>query len=233
VAEQLAVHQPCEDCGSSDALAVYDWGSKCYACGTTKKMNTNNEFKPQLTTVKTTMTNIHDIMYSSVSERGLTRDTCLTYGIGVKDSQYYFPYYGGDSLVAYKKRSQADKKFSIEGAWKEGGLFGQQLFSKGGKYVTITEGEFDAAAAYQMLGSSILSSLLGTVQRVQSLIARRNMNGWIRSRILLSALIMMNQVELLLTKWLKSLELKPRSLKEPKTAKTPATTRRKTKAKNS
>jgi twinkle protein len=99
------------------------------------------------------MTNVHDIVYSSISDRGLTRDTCLTYGIGKKDSAYYFPYYDGEGLVAYKKRSVGEKKFSIEGAWQQGRLFGQQLFSKGGKYVTITEGEFDAAAAYQMLGS--------------------------------------------------------------------------------
>ena len=32
-------------------------------------------------------------------------------------------------------------------------LFGQQLFNGGGKYITICEGEFDAAAAYQMQGS--------------------------------------------------------------------------------
>jgi len=51
------------------------------------------------------------------------------------------------------KRQIADKRFSIEGDWPKGVLFGQQMFTKGGKYVTITEGEFDAAAAYQMLGS--------------------------------------------------------------------------------
>jgi twinkle protein len=100
------------------------------------------------------MTNVHDLMYSSVVERGLTRDTCLTYGIGSKGGEFYFPYYDNkESLVAFKKRNQAEKRFSIEGAWKDGALFGQQLFTKGGKYVTITEGEFDAAAAYQMLGS--------------------------------------------------------------------------------
>jgi len=32
-------------------------------------------------------------------------------------------------------------------------LFGEQLFSKGGKYVTLVEGECDAMAAYEMLGS--------------------------------------------------------------------------------
>jgi len=154
MAEQLAAHQPCPDCGSSDALAVYNWGTKCFACGKKKGHGINTPTPPTLTKVQSTMTNTHDMVYSSVSERGLTRDTCLTYGIGVKDKHYFFPYYdGSDALVAYKKRKQDDKQFSIEGEWKKGLLFGQQLFQKGGKYVTITEGEFDAAAAYQMLGS--------------------------------------------------------------------------------
>jgi len=151
MAQQLVTHQPCQDCGSSDALTVYEWGSKCFSCGQTRR--NSQEYSPKLTKVVSTMTNVHDIVYSSISERGLTRDTCLTYGVGKKDSHYYFPYYDGEGLVAYKKRNVADKKFSIEGAWQQGKLFGQQLFSKGGKYVTITEGEFDAAAAYQMLGS--------------------------------------------------------------------------------
>ena len=151
MAQQLVSHQPCQDCGSSDALTIYEWGSKCFSCGKTRR--NSQEYSTKLTKVVSTMTNVHDIVYSSISDRGLTRDTCLTYGIGKKDSAYYFPYYDGEGLVAYKKRSVGEKKFSIEGAWQQGRLFGQQLFSKGGKYVTITEGEFDAAAAYQMLGS--------------------------------------------------------------------------------
>ena len=149
--EQLKAHQPCPDCGSSDALTYYDWGSLCFKCGE-KKFN-KNDMKPTLTKVQSKMTNIHELTYGSVVERGLTRDTCLEYGIGSKDNYYYFPYYNGDTLVAYKKRNTDEKRFSIEGAWQQGTLFGQQLFNKGGKYVTITEGEFDAAAAYQMLGS--------------------------------------------------------------------------------
>jgi twinkle protein len=152
VGKQLKAHQPCPDCGSSDALTYYDWGSRCFKCG---KATRNNTEEPAqiLTKVNTKLTNVHDLLYSSVSERGLSRDTCQAYGIGVKDNHYYFPYYNDDKLVAFKKRNVTEKKFSIEGAWQEGKLFGQQLFSKGGKYVTITEGEFDAAAAYQMLGS--------------------------------------------------------------------------------
>ncbi len=67
---------------------------------------------------------------SVVVLRSLTRDTCLEYGIGIKNGSYYFPYYSGDDLVAFKKRQIADKRFSIEGDWNKGTLFGQQLFAK-------------------------------------------------------------------------------------------------------
>jgi twinkle protein len=221
LAKQLKTHQPCPDCGSSDALTVYDWGTKCFSCNTAKPSQNTQAMTRNFTQVTSKMTNIHDLTYRSVSERSLTRDTCLQYGIGVKDDSYYFPYYDGDDLVAFKKRNTADKKFSIEGEWQRGKLFGQQLFPKGGKYVTITEGEFDAAAAYQMLGSR------GAVVSVR--IAKRTMNGWTASRISLFALTLMMSAERQLVRLLKSLELKPRYLKDPKTTKTPVISRKKTK----
>ena len=151
--EQLKAHQPCPDCNSSDALTYYDWGSRCFSCGKATRFKRDEEPTQTLTKVNTKLTNVHELSYQSVVERKLTRDTCISYGIGVKDNSYYFPYYSGDTLVAFKKRNVSDKRFSVEGDWQKGALFGQQLFAKGGKYVTICEGEFDAAAAYQMLGS--------------------------------------------------------------------------------
>jgi twinkle protein len=151
--EQLKAHQPCPDCNSSDALTYYDWGSRCFSCGKATRFKRDEESTQTLTKVNTKLTNVHELSYQSVVERKLTRDTCISYGIGVKDNSYYFPYYSGDTLVAFKKRNVSDKRFSVEGDWQKGALFGQQLFAKGGKYVTICEGEFDAAAAYQMLGS--------------------------------------------------------------------------------
>ena len=156
MAEMLKSHQPCPDCGSSDALAVYDWGTKCFSCNTTTKgsKTASEGFKPTMTVHTLTLLPAKALEYHSVASRGITRDTCLDYGVGTHGNHYYFPYYSGpDQLVAYKKRGTEQKQFSIEGTWKEAGLFGQQLFSKGGKYVTIVEGEFDALAAYQMLGS--------------------------------------------------------------------------------
>ena len=154
VGQALKQHQPCDDCGSSDALAIYEDHTYCFACGKVNWTDYREKPKPNLTKVENKMTNVHDLEYASVADRGLTRNTCLDYGIGIKAGSYYFPYYDEkQSLVAYKKRQVANKQFSTEGQWTQGTLFGQQLFEKGGKYVTITEGEFDAAAAYQMLGS--------------------------------------------------------------------------------
>ena len=47
-----------------------------------------------------------------------------------------------------------EKNFAIEGDWKDNPeLFGQERFNGGGNCVLITEGELDALAAYQMLGT--------------------------------------------------------------------------------
>ena len=43
--------------------------------------------------------------------------------------------------------------FSWRGNPQGSGLFGEQLFQSGGKYITITEGECDAMSAYELLGS--------------------------------------------------------------------------------
>jgi len=39
------------------------------------------------------------------------------------------------------------------GDWKNAVLFGQNKFTPGGRAITITEGEFDALACYQLTGS--------------------------------------------------------------------------------
>ncbi len=121
--EQLKTHQPCPDCGSSDALTYYDWGSRCFSCGKATRNKKDDDVVQTLTKVSTRLSNVHELQYESIKERGLTRDTCLEYGIGIKGGSYYFPYYSGDDLVAFKKRQITDKRFSIEGDWNKGTLF--------------------------------------------------------------------------------------------------------------
>jgi twinkle protein len=89
-----------------------------------------------------------------VSDRRLTRATLERYGVVKSDKDFYFPYHDKDgTLVAAKVRNIAEKKFHVEGEFGKAALFGQHLYTAGGKYVTVTEGEFDTLAAFQATGS--------------------------------------------------------------------------------
>lgn len=64
---------------------------------------------------------------------------------------HVYPYYDKDgNHVANKVRMRAGKEFRWEGSAADAGLFGQNLFPKGGKILTIVEGECDALAVYEM-----------------------------------------------------------------------------------
>jgi twinkle protein len=96
--------------------------------------------------------------------RGITRETMEKFNVLTKvdnskpDSPAIsvgFPYYVADSEEqAYKVRFLASKDFTSVGPMGKANLFGKELFPMGSaRAITITEGEFDAMAAYQMTGS--------------------------------------------------------------------------------
>lgn len=98
--------------------------------------------------------------YEYVPHRGLTRDTLKFYGIRTKIDEagkpvsVGFPYENG----AMKVRLLDKKEFYSQGEMSKAGLFGRERFSAGShKYVTITEGEYDAASLYQVLRSPVVS----------------------------------------------------------------------------
>lgn len=147
-------HVPCEKCGSSDANSLFDDGhTYCYSCLTYKKGNEDMEV-PEFLPKK--MCNILHKKgeFKSIADRGITKDTCQKYGVTVDDVSHYYPFTDSSGVeVATKVRNVAVKTFNITGNFKEATLFGQSLFSKAGKFLTICEGELDALAAYQMMGS--------------------------------------------------------------------------------
>ena len=158
----ISIHQACPDCGSSDGLSINDdYSTYCFACAeftpsdqssyTEKTMPTETVVVKDMTTFLTTYNNG---VSTSVSERKLTKGTMERFGVVRNDGNYYFPYYDKDSgLCGAKVRGIKDKTFSTVGNFSAGTLFGQNIFPSGGKYVTITEGEFDALAVYQLTGS--------------------------------------------------------------------------------
>ena len=154
-------HVPCPECDSSDAASINEDGSlKCFSCGVfipNKKnkviMNTN---------VKQQHDNIsdkHGGIFAPLTDRNISQETATKFGVKtVYDSngviaQHLYPYYNQGELSGVKIRLIRDKIFRFEGTMQGCSLFGQNLFKHGGKYLTITEGECDAMAAYELMGS--------------------------------------------------------------------------------
>jgi twinkle protein len=158
--------QPCPLCTSSDAVGINEDGSaKCFSCGEFMP-NYNNSCEgkdmEQTTTANQTAFKQPDTIdtgtFSALTDRRISQETAKKYSVKVahdlqgKVVKHMYPYYNGLELSATKVRNVVSKDFFVNGSYNDTGLFGQQLF-KGGKYVTITEGECDAMAAYELLGS--------------------------------------------------------------------------------
>ena len=155
-------HQPCPDCGSSDALTINeDNSSYCFSCMTYTKGDiapsgeSNEEIEYMIPEQKQTTALTYDFSdgYRTVLERGISRETCEKYKCLRDGDAFAYGYTDKDGKVIAAKTRTADKQFRTQGNWKDAQLFGQHLFSGGGKFVTICEGEFDAMAAFQMMGS--------------------------------------------------------------------------------
>lgn len=150
-------HVKCEHCGSSDANSLYDDNHQyCFACQTF--VPGDEDYEPPVDkpskTVKIFNMNTENVTYKAIPERGITRATCEKYGVVATDEKHVYPYYdAAGKAIAQKVRFVGTKEFSAGGNFKEAVLFGQQLHLPGGKYITITEGELDALAAFQMTGS--------------------------------------------------------------------------------
>ena len=165
----MATQQPCDSCGSSDAKVIYDDGhSYCFSCNTHKQNDSDGGNLVQPNDIKRAdkLNNPNYIAPSikvvSSDDRGITKQTFERYGVktgqlangGSAIVAHYYPYYNEEgSHVATKARNTVDKSFHIRGSGKSMCLFGQQLFPKGGKTITICEGELDAMSSYQMHGS--------------------------------------------------------------------------------
>lgn len=169
---------PCpdeENCGSSDAATNYPSYIKCYSCGGFFPKNNGSSFVT--VTEKPKAPDLEGAVYNAISSRNIKEETCKKYGVTVKFgtdgkiSQVNFPFYSKDNLPTCNKARKTDsetkkKYFDITGSdWNKTLLFGQQLFPSGSaKYVTITEGELDALAAYQTLGNFPVVSIRNGAQ---------------------------------------------------------------------
>lgn len=157
--EPIKIHQPCEACGSSDALSEWEDHTYCFACEKrTWLVPWENKESKQVK--QEVVPNIFDdTKVGPIKDRGITKDTTKHYDVRLTVergviTEHYYPYHNSDGdLIAYKQRIVNGKRFTWQGNKEPVGLFGQDKFTSGGKYVTICEGEIDTLAAFQMNGS--------------------------------------------------------------------------------
>ncbi len=94
-----------------------------------------------------------------LSDRNITKATAEKYRVTViqdpgENLRHVYPYFDKDGQHVSNKNRYKGKGFSVEGELHRSTLFGQQLFPpKSAKAITITEGECDAMAAFEMQGS--------------------------------------------------------------------------------
>lgn len=172
---QFIKHTNCEQCGSSDGLAIYDDNScHCFVCGFTiasdehKQQNPNKvqkrvkedmEIKPSSKPAISEEENNEIKAQTQIQAngfRGIRDDIYKIFGVrhSVVDNEVteqYYPVTQEGQLSGYKIR-EVPKNFRSKGrTGADCELFMQFKFNRGGKYVCVTEGEVDALSAYQML----------------------------------------------------------------------------------
>lgn len=178
-------HVACEECGSSDARAIYSDGSwYCWSCKDTKpsadwlaenadkpydkpptvrskpKEKTLEEIKKSTKPVITREelakvkeeTQISGNDFRSISDEVNERFR-VRYTVDENDQviEQYCPVTQNGEIVGLKVREVPKNFYSIGRVGVDCDLFMQSAFTRGGKYIIITEGEVDALSAYQMM----------------------------------------------------------------------------------
>ena len=161
----VKTHIPCPKCGSSDAAAINSDGWRhCFSCNEREKVQ---EATSQVVTSKQSpafdyiLTALAKATPKAIADRKIMPDTVARFGVAIEGDRQLYPYYKqGDSMAAIgAKTRMPNKVFVTAGSFEDAGLFGQEAFQPGGKYIVITEGELDAMAASQMMGDKPAVSL--------------------------------------------------------------------------
>lgn len=144
-------HQPCPDCGSSDALIINDDGStKCFSC---------EKFTPAPKTRADPKTELKAYFIKGrsigIPERNLTEETVKAFKYNTSEYEgrpcEIATYRNLEGEPIFQKVRFTDKKdFTMIGKF-EPLLYGMHLFRGQTKKLIITEGEIDALSVYQAI----------------------------------------------------------------------------------
>jgi twinkle protein len=152
-------HETCPDCGSKNNLAIYDDHENCFTEGCGRHVEYSDRKGSRIRSEERKPITPLAERAVAIKDRAISSSTVAKYKVGVNtnpDSNvaHVYPYFSVDGKhVANKKRLKGEKDFRGEGDWDNVGLFGQQEFQAGGRAITITEGELDALAAFELTGS--------------------------------------------------------------------------------
>ena len=150
--KQFLYHTSCDDCGSSDGLAVYEGGTGyCFSCEKSYKgldediPQDDNAFEDE------TFDSSNVFAFTS-AVRGITPDIFTKYSyFKDKDGTHVIRHYDSSGKVVGEKRRYKDKTFAWKGKPKEAVPFGMNLWRSGGKKLYITEGEIDCLSVAQAI----------------------------------------------------------------------------------
>ena len=173
-------HEPCPACGSKDNLARYSDGhAVCFTGGCSHYERGDGQVISiqQKPARSLEMTGV----IAAIPDRRINQATAQRYGVTVEygtDGQivkHHYPYHDKDTgaVTGTKVRIVENKSFYATGGFENAGLFGQQAFKSGGKYITITEGEADALAVNEMFDGkwpvvSIRSGAAGATKDIKA-----------------------------------------------------------------
>ena len=173
-------HESCPKCGSKDNLARYSDGHAVCFSGGCSHYERGDGTVTQMQQKPTRLVEMTGVI-AAIPDRRINQDTAQRYGVTVEYSpagaisKHHYPYYDKDTgaAIGTKVRIVENKSFYATGGFDNAGLFGQQAFKSGGKYITITEGETDAMAVNEMFDGkwpvvSIRSGAAGAAKDIKA-----------------------------------------------------------------
>ena len=153
---------PCPVCrkkgedSRGDNLANYDDGhSYCFKCS---HMIMNNKSMDLHKAIKTKK-DLEMIGESrAITDRRISLPMVQKFGVTLECDdtggiiKHHYPYYNlkDNNIVGSKVRTVKNKSFYSTGDLLDTGLFGQNLWPEGGRFITVIEGELDALAVSEM-----------------------------------------------------------------------------------
>jgi twinkle protein len=149
-------HVPCTNpsCLSSDANSLYTDGHQfCFSCNT--YIGSDAVAKSDFKTVEVNPDMlIGDIL--PLHKRNISLESCQkwNYQIGKSSGEVVqiANYYNNDKKIVFQKLRFKDKQFKTVGNINDALLYGQNLWSSGGRKVCICEGEIDSISLSQLFG---------------------------------------------------------------------------------